>query len=373
MSNFLYKVTEMLIREAEFIPVTDGINSEFLINENFIVLKKVTGNKTKLLEIYNCDLLTFEEITSKLLSYPYNNKESRISNVNVFCIKVFAFSKMPSETIIDILKNVYTEKTKETNDFACMYVCLENRNIFFSKGFVYPNHMIYDVIAKSLVTDNENCEDNIMNILKEHNSKNKPQIIVVNEDINTSETLSFRISVIYIIFFILLTFSNMFNGILEISFFDYNPLFFVANLVFLSTIGTIVEINFLSLKFLVIILVGALFNSILDPSFIVYSWVFSIVGALMYMRYRTADALNKAKFIKPVLLSYLLIIAGYSLFTNVVSAVVLIAGIIPGFCISGILGFNGDISVPSIKKNLYIILLVYVLVRYSVYLACQTQ
>lgn len=354
MSDYLNRLVEMLIREVEFIP----------INEKHTFLKNVKGNKTKLLEIYNSDSLTFEDINSNIFAYQKEIEKSNTTNVNVLYIKVLIFSKMPSDTIISILKNAYTERAKEKNNFACMAVCLENRNIFFSKGIIYPNNIIYDVIVKALKTDDKINEVDIMNVRAENNTKNKPLIVVASEEI--IETLSFHISVIYCIFFLLITVFNtwvkIFTKNFFISFFDNNPLFFVSNLVFFLTVGNVVEINFNNRRLLAIMLIGGLFNTLLLHSFNVYSWILPIVGALMYMRYRTDVSLNKVKFIKPVLLFYLLFIVGYSLLTCNFQVIIPIAGILPSFCIAGILGFDGDIVDPNIKKNLFIIFLICVLI-----------
>lgn len=113
MSSYLYSAIEMLIVENDFIPIKDSDKGEFIIDEKYSILKKVTGNKIKLLEIYNSDLLSTEDIKSMLLSYPYEIDESKTKNIDIFYIKVFIFSEMPPETIMSIFKNAYDERTRK--------------------------------------------------------------------------------------------------------------------------------------------------------------------------------------------------------------------------------------------------------------------
>ncbi len=361
MSSYLYSAIEMLIMENDFLPIKDGDNGEFIIDEKYSILKKVTGNKIKLLEIYNNASLSHEDIKSMLLSYPYEIDESKTTNIDVFYIKVFIFSEMPPETIIRVFKNAYNERTRKTNDFACMALCQKKRNIFFSKGIVYPNHMIYDAFANSFDVADKNSEFDIIKILAENEARNKPQIIVENEGINTLDTFSFNIVYFYIMVFMSISLINIFTGG-YINFFDNNLLFLIVNSVFLLTIGILVEYNFGSRKVMAIMLVGGMFSTIFLGYFILYSFIIPLIGALIYMRYRIPETLNKAKFIKPILLLYLSFIVSYSLFTGNVFYFIPIAGIIPGFCTSGILGFDSDIADSKMKKNLYTILLICVLV-----------
>lgn len=109
-------------------------------------------------------------------------------------------------------------------------------------------------------------------------------------------------------------------------------------------------------------LIGGIFSTIFTGCFIVYSFIIPLIGALMYMRYRIPDTLNKTKFIKPILLLYPLFIFSCCLFTGKIFYLIPIAGIIPGFCISGILVFDSDISDFKMQKNLYVVLLICVLV-----------
>lgn len=249
MSDYLYSAIEMLIMENDFLPVKDGDNGEFVIHEKYSILKKVTGNKIKLLEIYNIDSdsLTNEVIKSMLLSYPYKIEESKTKSIDVFYVKVFIFSEMPPETITSVLKNAYNERIRKTNNFACMALCQKKKNIFFSKGIVYPNHMIYDAFANSFDVADKKSEFDIMKILAENEAKNRPQIIVENEGINTLDTFSFNIAYFYIIIFMVISLINIFTGG-YINFFDNNLLFLIVNSIFLLTIGILVEYNFGSRK-----------------------------------------------------------------------------------------------------------------------------
>ncbi|WP_205410220.1 rhomboid family intramembrane serine protease [Acetivibrio cellulolyticus] len=358
--------------ENDFIPIKDSDKGEFIIDEKYSILKKVTGNKIKLLEIYNSDLLSTEDIKSMLLSYPYEIDESKTKNIDIFYIKVFIFSEMPPETIMSIFKNAYDERTRKKNNFACMALCQKKRTIFFSKGIVYPNHMIYDVFANCFDVDDKNAEFDIIKILAENEARNKPQIIVENEGINTLDTFSFKIVYFYIMVFMAISLINIFTSG-YIKFFDSNTLFLIVNSVFLLTIGILVEYNFGNRKVIAIMLVGGIFSTIFLGYFIVYSFIIPLIGALMYMRYRIPETLDKAKFTKPILLLYLLFIVSYNLFAGNVFYLIPITGIIPGFCVSGILGFDSDIADSKIKKKLYTILLICVLVLCFKVFLCSKQ
>lgn len=189
-------------------------------------------------------------------------------------------------------------------------------------------------------------------------------IIIKDEDKNIIETLSFNISILYMLVFMLISAINMwvkiFSGSFFLRFFDFNPLIFMINLVFLLTVGIMVENNYRGMKLLVIMLVAGFLSTILIRAFIVYSWILPIIGALLYMRYRTGEELDKAKFIKSIVIFYLVFIVGFGIFIGAVPAIMPLAGIIPGFCTAGILGFDGDNTDSNIKKQLFIILLLYV-------------
>lgn len=364
MINYIFRAVEMLIMEADFFPVMDSSKGGFSVDEKYSVLKKVTGKKVKFLEIYNCDLLSIEDITSKMFCTLHKIEKSETANTNVLYIKLLIFSKMPSDAIISNIKNTYKERIKDKNDFVCMAVCLEKRNIVLAEGIVYPHHIIYDVFAKSFESNDENYEVDIMKVIEEKRAENEPHIIIEDEEKNIIETLSFNLSIIYMVVFMLINAINMwvkvFSGSFFLRFFDFTPLIFIINLVFLLTVGIMVENNYRGMKLLVIMLVGGILSTILISAFIVYSFIVPIIGALLYMIYRTGEALDKAKFIKSIVIFYVVFIVGWGIFIRAVPAIIPLAGIIPGFCTAGILGFDGDVTDSNIKKQLFIILLLYV-------------
>ncbi len=363
MSGYLYNAIEMLILENDFIPIKDADKGGFIIDEKYSLLKKVTGNKIKLLEIYNNDSLSHEELKSMLFSDPYKIDESKTKYIDVFYIKVFIFSEMPPDTIISVFKNVYNERTRKANNFACMALCRKKRNIFFSKGLIYPNHMIYDTFSNSFDREDKKSEFDIIKILEENEARNKPQIVVENEGINTLDTFFFNIVYFYIMIFMSISLINIFTGG-YINFFDNNLLFLIVNSIFLLTIGILLEHNYGSRKVTAIMLVGGMFSTIFLSHFILYSFIIPLIGALFYMRCRIPETFGKAKYIKPVLFIYLAFIICFNLYTGNRSALIPIAGIVPGFCASGILGFDSDIADTQMKKRLYAILFLCVLVLF---------
>lgn len=355
MSDYLYNAIEMLIMENDFIPIK-GDKGEFIIAEEYSLLKKVSGNKVKLLEIYNSDSLSDEELKSMLSSSPYKIDDSKPNNIDVFYIKVFIFSEMPSDTIKNIFKNSYTERTKKAKNFACMALSLTKRNIFFSKGIVYPNHVIYNSFESSFDKSDKDSQFDIMKILAEKEEMDKPKIIVENEEVNTLNTFSFNVVYFYLMIFLSISLINIFTGGF-IRFFDNNVLFLIANSTFLLTIGILIEHNYGSRKVMTIMLVGGTLSTIFLRCFILYSFIIPLIGALLYMRYRIPDTFGKAVFIKPVLFIYLAFIVGFNLYTGNIGGLFPIGGIVPGFCASGILGFDSDITDTLMKKRLYVILL----------------
>ncbi|OPZ94445.1 MAG: hypothetical protein BWY74_00569 [Firmicutes bacterium ADurb.Bin419] len=363
MSGYLYNAIEMLILENDFLPIKDADKGEYIIDEKYSLLKKVTGNKIKLLEIYNNDSLSHEELKSMLFSDPYKIDESKTKNIDLFYIKVFIFSEMPPDTITSVFKNVYNERTRKANNFACMALCRNKRNIFFSKGLIYPNHMIYDTFLNSFNMLDKSSEFDIIKILEENEARNKPQIVVENEEINTLDTFSFKTVYFYVMIFLAICLINIFTGG-YLNFFDNNVLFLIVNSTFLLTIGLLSEHNYGSRKIMVIMLVGGTLSTIFLNHFILYSFIIPLIGALIYMRYRIPETFDMAKYITPVLFIYPAFIVCINLITGNKAALIPIAGIVPGFCVSGILGFDSDIADTQLKKRLYAILFLCVLVLF---------
>jgi len=152
---------------------------------------------------------------------------------------------------------------------------------------------------------------------------------------------------------------NMLVGALP--FFDLNPLFFVINIIFMLTAGLVAENNFRSMKLFIIMLTCGILNAILIGIFNVYMCIVPIIGVLLYMRYRAGDIFSKAKYIHIIIVIYVFFLIVYGVYIGAVFVMEPIAGIIPGFCTAGILGFEGDIIDSNLKKRLSLILLIYVL------------
>jgi hypothetical protein len=69
--SYVGRAVEKLIEEADFFPIAKDEQTPFSLDEKNILLRKGIGKKVKFIEIYNCDLLKDEEITSDIFKFHY--------------------------------------------------------------------------------------------------------------------------------------------------------------------------------------------------------------------------------------------------------------------------------------------------------------
>lgn len=361
--SYVGRAVEKLIEEADFFPIAKDEQTPFSLDEKNILLRKGIGKKVKFIEIYNCDLLKDEEITSDIFSSNQRNKENVPENLDVFYTKVLIFSQTPSVSLIKNISNAYQDRIKSKNDMAYIAISLMEK-VFASEGIVYPNHIIYECFEKAFEEADENYEFDLNRIF-EKKEERKPKLVVDKEEKSIFNTFCLWAALVYMVVFMLISSINMwakaFSGGSSDGVIYSSSVSFILNMIFILTVGLLVEYNFGGKKIFTIVLIGGILNIILIRMFFVYILIVPIIGALFYMRYRVKDIFSKSKYLYYIFLVYIAYVVLYSI--NIAGDFMLlpITGIIPGFCIAGILGFEGDTTDSDLKKKLFVILSVYVL------------
>ncbi|TYQ15334.1 UNVERIFIED_CONTAM: rhomboid protease GluP [Acetivibrio alkalicellulosi] len=353
--KFMDFVYAKLIDKMDYLPLTYK-NGDIVHHDNIRILQKSTGHKLELVELIDGDLLSLEQIKTKLESN--RKKIDQLVNLHSVCIfEVFIFSSHPEKDKISLLS---VENSIDGKNILCYSVNMSDKSIMDHTGLHVSKNSPLMILNKAFdqnYTDSTNS-NNINELVRK-----KIQDSYLKFSAKTPY-LSYTFIILNIAVLIVMYLISNFTDISYIKLIvDYGakdntkilmgeywrfltPIFFhtgvphlLVNCYSLYIIGTIVEKLYGHKKFAFIYIVAGVFGSIMsfmfstNPSVGASGSIFGLIGALLYFGIESPELFKK--YFKNTIVTIIILNAGMIFVSANIDNFGHLGGLIGGFLASG--------------------------------------
>lgn len=382
-TRFEYALIKTMIEHKDYMLIRDEAG-EFIINDNSNILVKDSYGSNTIVEFLDGDMLTSEEISSRLQRNMGILEELEAKN-NQYFFEIFIFESEPEKAKQEVLLSSELHDVVGKKYFKCISVNLEEGQIrTHFKSSATDKALIKTI--KNLIdigipeTDINEIKYLALKKMKEYEFEFKTKVPVITY---TLIAINILVGILLYLYStksgtsydqLLYDFGAKVNSkILTGEYFRFiTPIFFHANVTHLLincyslyAVGVSVERIFGRFKFLTVYMIAGILGNIASFMFSP-NWgvgasgaIFGLLGALLYFGLER-PALFK-KFFGYNILVIIVINLGYGLSTSGIDNFAHIGGLIGGFLASGIIS-RSEKSHWYLNRYLYIILTITIFV-----------